>query len=262
MRNNEMRRIARLLLVPLLAGLLAACQSTSSRDGGADSAEDRIKLAEINTQLAIAYMRDGDNELALRKLENAIEADPKSVGAHNALALLYTRLGETDKAEQSYKSALSLDPRNSSALNNYGQFLCQEKRYEEGQARFQEAVKNPLNRTPESALTNAGLCALQAKDTAAADQHFRAALQIAPELAPALLAMAQLSLDQQNALQARGYYQRYLAVGAQNPRTLWLGIRIEHALDDRDTVASYAMQLKNRYPDSPEYGLYQQGNLD
>jgi type IV pilus assembly protein PilF len=71
-----------------------------------------------------------------------------------------------------------------------------------------------------------------------------------------------LSFDQQNFLQARAYFQRYLAVGAQNPRTLWLGIRIEHALDDRDAVASYALQLKNKYPDSPEYGLLQQGNFN
>lgn len=254
--------IARLLALVALTAMLVACQSSAPKKAGAQSVEDRQKLAEINTQLAIAYMRDGDNELALRKLEKAIEADPKSVGAHNALALLHTRLGETEKAERNYKSALALDPRNPAALNNYGQFLCQQKRFDEGQARFAEAVKNPLNRTPESALTNAGLCALQAKDPTAAEQHFRAALQAVPELAPALLAMAQLSYDQQNYLQARGYYQRYLAVAPQNPRTLWLGIRIENALDDRDTVASYAIQLKNKYPDSPEYGLYQQGKFD
>lgn len=249
-------------LLAVLMSLLLGCQSTPREEIGAKSAEDRVKLAEINTQLAIAYMRDGDNELALRKLEKAVEADPKSVGAHNALALLHTRLGETEQAEKHYKIALSIEPRNPSALNNYGQFLCQQQRFEEGQARFQEAVTNPLNRTPESALTNAGLCALQAGDPAAAEQHFRAALQLVPELAPALLAMAQLSYDQQNYLQARGYFQRYLETGPQNPRTLWLGIRIENALDDQDTVASYAMQLKNKYPDSPEYALYQQGKFD
>ncbi len=254
--------MARIALLFAFALLLTACQSTSSSKTRAETAEDRIKLAEINTQLAIAYMRDGDNELALNKLTKAIEANPKSTGAHNALALLYSRLGDVEKAEQHYKMALSLAPKNPSALNNYGQFLCQQARFEEGQARFQEAVKNPLNRVPESALTNAGICALQAKDPATAEQHFRAALQVDPTLRPALLSMAQLSMDQGNFLQARGYYQRYLGVGPQNPRTLWLGIRIEHGMDDRDSVASYALQLKNKFPDSPEYGLYQQGKFD
>ncbi|MGD9600449.1 MAG: type IV pilus biogenesis/stability protein PilW [Gammaproteobacteria bacterium] len=255
-----MRRARVVGLMALL--LFAGCQSSPSQKRGVDTAEERRKLAEINTQLALAYMRDGDNELAMRKLEKAIEADPKSVGAHTAMALLHARLGQTDEAERSYRSALSLDPQNAAALNNYGQFLCQQKRYDEGLAKFQDAVKNPLNRTPESALTNAGLCAQQSGDLAGAEQHFRAALQRVPTLTPALLAMAQLSLEQQNHLQARGYYQRYLAVGPQNPRTLWLGIRIEHALEDRDAEASYALQLKNRFPDSPEYGLYQQGKFD
>ena len=51
----------------VLLGLLAGCQT-----GGSDishvSREERQKLAEINTQLAIEYMRDGDNALALKKL--------------------------------------------------------------------------------------------------------------------------------------------------------------------------------------------------
>ncbi len=251
--------------IPILCALvllLAACQSTSSSKTKAETAADRLKLAEINTQLAIAYMGDGDNELALNKLEKAIEANPKATGAHNALGLLYSRLGEVEKAEEHYKTALSLEPKNPSALNNYGQFLCQQARFEEGQKRFQEAVKNPLNRVPESALTNAGICALQAKDQPSAEQHFRAALQVDPTLRPALLSMAQLSVDQGSFLQARGYYQRYLEVGPQNPHTLWLGIRIEHGMNNQDSVASYVLQLKNKFPDSPEYGLYQQGKFD
>lgn len=243
----------------LLATLLAGCQSAPRND---TAPEDRIKLAEINTQLAIAYMRDGDNELALNKLEKAVEADPRSVGAHTTLGMLHARLGQHEEAEKHYRAALDLDPGNTSALNNYGQFLCQQKRYEDGQARFREAVANPLNRTPALSHNNAGICALDAGDKASAEQSFRSALQMDPRLPPALLAMAQLSFDQANHLQARAYYQRYLEVGQQSPRTLWLGIRIEHALEDRDAVSSYAVQLKNRFPDSPEYGAFQRGEFD
>jgi len=255
-----MKRFGGLLLC---CRLLLACQSSPPTSRvSTPSPEDRVKLADINTQLAIQYMRDGDNELALKKLEKAVDANPKSVSAHTTLALLHSRLGQTEQAEKYYKIALALEPSNAPALNNYGQFLCQQERYADGQAKFAEALKNPLNRAPETSHTNAGICAAQAKDNATAEQHFRAALQIAPQFAPALLPMAQLSFDQANYLQARGYYQRYLAVGAQNARTLWLGIRIERALDDQDAVASYAIQLKNKFPDSRSCGRYQQGNFD
>jgi type IV pilus assembly protein PilF len=33
---------------------------------------------------------------------------------------------------------------------------------------------------------------------------------------------------------------------------LWLGVRIERRLGDRNSEASYALQLRNRFPDSRE----------
>ena len=245
----------------VLLGLLAGCQT-----GGSDishvSREERQKLAEINTQLAIEYMRDGDNALALKKLEKAIEADPDSVSARNGLALLYTQIGEVAQAEKNYKAALSLDARNITALNNYGRFLCQQKRYAEGQARFQEAVNNPLNPAPETALTNAGLCALDAGEPTKAEEFFRAALQRSPQLVPALFAMARVARERGDLLQARGYFQRYLEVGPASPAALWLGIQIENGLANRDGVASYGLQLKNNFPDAPETGQFLRGEFN
>jgi len=240
---------------------LAGCQS-----GGGDishvSRDERQKLAEINTQLAIEYMRDGDNALALKKLEKAIEADPDSVSARNGLALLYTQIGEAAQAEKNYKAALSLDARNITALNNYGRFLCQQKRYAEGQARFQEAVNNSLNPAPETALTNAGICALDAGEPAKAEEFFRAALQRAPRLVPALFSMARITRENGDLLQARAYFQRYLEVGPASPAALWLGIQIENGLGNRDGVSSYGLQLKNNFPDAPETGQFLRGEFN
>lgn len=252
-----MIRMAARVLGLLVCLQLAACQST-----GPEKEDDRLKLADINTQLAIAYMQDGENEQALHKLESALKANPKSVSAHNAMALLYHNLGEYGPAEEHYRKAVALDGKNVTALNNYGRFLCQQRRFEEGQARFREALDNPLNPAPENALANAGTCALQAADRVGAEDFFREALQRQPRLPPALLSMAQLSLDREDPLQARGYYQRYLELSPQSPRTLWLGMRIEQALDNQDGVATYALQLKVNFPDSPEYGQYQRGELD
>ena len=44
---------------------------------------------------------------------------------------------------------------------------------------------------------------------------------------------------------------------AQNARSLLLGIRLANVFDDRDTAASYGLQLKRLYPASPEYQAYQ-----
>ncbi len=261
MNRSAFRGIALIALVVSVAATLGACQSAPKSKPDARTAE-RAKVAELNTQLGIEYMKDGDNELALKKLQKALETDPDFVDAHNAMGLLRTRLRQFDEAEQSFKAALRTDPGNSMALNNYGQFLCQQKRYDEGQARFTEAVKNPLYRTPEIALTNAGLCALQAKDPARAEDHFRAALERNPMVAPALLQMTQINYDRGSFTDAEGYYKRYLTIAPQTPRSLALGIRLSNALGDTDKAASYGISLRNKFPDSREAGQLQRGELN
>ncbi len=67
--------------------------------------------------------------------------------------------------------------------------------------------------------------------------------------------MAELSFEAEQYLAARGYMQRYEQVSRHNSRSLWLGIRIERKLGDKDAVSSLAMLLKANYPDSPETRL-------
>jgi len=245
----------------LLAGMLVAgCQSTPPRKPDA-AGEERAKVAALNTQLGVEYMKDGDNELALKKLEKALEVDPRYADAHNALGLLRNRLQQYDQAEASFKAALDSAPGNSMALNNYGQFLCQQQRYDEGQAKFIEAVKNPLYRTPEVALTNAGLCALAAKNVEAAEEHFRSALDRNPQLTLALLQMAQISFDRRELPEAQRYMTRYFALASQSPRALALAIKIEKAIGNDDKAASYAVALRNRFPDARETGQLLRGEL-
>ena len=64
--------------------------------------------------------------------------------------------------------------------------------------------------------------------------------------------MSQLSYDKKNYLSARAYLQRYLAVSRHSAASLWLGIRIENILGDKDALSSYKLSLKNNFPDSTE----------
>ena len=64
----ELHRV-RPLILGACALLLAACQSQAPLQPGETRAEERAKVADLNTQLGIEYMRDGSNELALHKLQ-------------------------------------------------------------------------------------------------------------------------------------------------------------------------------------------------
>ncbi len=222
------------------------CAPTNKRQMNA------AKAAEANVQLGVAYFREGRLADAMEKLKKALEQKPDLPEAHASIAVLYERLGEDDLAAQHYRRALSLAPKDSKIHNNYGQFLCRRGKLEQADKHFQAAVTDPLYETPEAAYTNAGLCARNIPDEARAEEYFRKALSKNPLYPYALLQMLKLSHDQGKFLRARAYLQRYQEVAPQTPDSLWYGIRVEHALGDKDAVSSFALLLKNNFPDTAQ----------
>jgi type IV pilus assembly protein PilF len=237
-------------LLALLISLAACAPAAPKRNLEPQAPGNEVAVANLN--LGIEYMRRGEYERALEKLDKARQADPSYAFTYNTYGVLYQQLGDTARAEQNFKKALQLAPGNSSTLNNYGRFLCQRGRQEEALKAFAEAAANPLYETPEIPIANSGSCALGAGKTAEAEQFFRRALEINPNLANALLQMAGLSFSQNKFLPARGYLQRYIAVAPHTAESLWLGIRIEQQLGDRNAVSSYALLLRNQFPESEE----------
>lgn len=236
--------------LPLAAALamLTACNGTSVRPS--DVATNR--LVSLQVQLGVGYMRKGKNEMALKRLNRALELDPDAAEAHNAIALLYERLNKAEEAERHYQHAVRVAPEFSSAHNNYGTFLCKAQRPDDGEAQFLEAVANPLYQSRDVAFTNAGLCMLGIGEYTKAETYFREALRVDPKSPVALLNMSELSYDQGRFLPARGYLQRYQEVGSHTPQSLLLGHRIESELGDKNAASSYAVKLRGNYPDSRE----------
>ncbi|MFT5132057.1 MAG: type IV pilus assembly protein PilF [Gammaproteobacteria bacterium] len=244
-----------LLTLVLVLPLLNACNQTTGSKGNLRPTVGVNDAARANLTLAIEYMSRGDYERSLEKLDRARAADPKFSGIYNAYGLLYQLIDRNKDAERYFKKALKLDPNDSNTMNNYGRFLCQIGRSKEAEVTLLKAAENPLYATPEIAITNAGTCAHQEKRLDDAENYFRRALEIDKQNPTALLHMTQLSFDKANYLSARAHLQRYLAVSRPSPGSLWLGIQIEKQLGDKDALSSYALSLRNNYPDSREAGM-------
>jgi type IV pilus assembly protein PilF len=241
-------------LLLFFLNLFAACASTPLTGC---SVEEK-KNADINVQLGVEYMKRGRNDIALSRLQKALTYCPYSGDAHNAIAVLYGRLGMNNEAESHYQQALALKPEASDIHNNYGQFLCQKKQWNPAHKHFLKAIENPIYRTPEIPYTNAALCALQHNDYTTADSYLRKALQHNTQFPRALYQMAHLSYEEKRYKVAREYLQRYLKTAKHTPETLWLGIRIERRMNNKDAEASYALLLRKQFPDAEETRLLNQ----
>lgn len=246
-----MNKVTKWSVVAVISLWLVACTNAGSTRPTKYAAPD-AKAAEINVRLGLNYLQRGDYEIALEKLEKALQQNPNLPSAHNTIALLYQHLDETDKAEMHFKQAVQRDSTYSAALNNYGAFLCGQKRYEEAEHYFLEAIKNPLYDSKAQALENAGMCANRIPDQTLAEKYFLKALQMNPHLSKSLLQMAQLRFLNIDYEDAHLYLKRYQAVASWTPSSLFTAIQIENKLNDQDAVASYALLLRARFPDSDE----------
>ena len=102
--------------------LTAACTQTGG--GKYRPPAQANDAAASNLSLGVEYMRRGEYEKALEKLQRAKTADPDYPLTYNSLGVLYQLIGDNRQAEQNFKHALALDGSNSATLNNYGRLLC------------------------------------------------------------------------------------------------------------------------------------------
>jgi type IV pilus assembly protein PilF len=234
-------------LAALASLALAACvhsnpkQAVRTHDAAAD-----------NTQLGIAYMNQGDLELAKLKLDRALSEDPNNPGVHSARAILFARLREPEKADAEFRTALRLAPHDPNVINNYAAYLCANGRTEEGVKRFLEAAHNPIYRDPQGAYTNAGVCLHSAKRDDEARTNFLNALQLRPNYAEAAYQLATLEFEQGQLAAARARIDTFVGTYTATPDLLLLGVRVARA--QRDVVAEkrYARRLTLDFPGSDQ----------
>ena len=125
-----------------------------------------------------------------------------------------------------------------------------------GIERLVRVVRNPYYRTPTRPYTNAGLCYLRLKDDQAAERQFLLAVQTDPSNTLALYHLASLAYQRGAYDVANGYLQNLQQQAVPTAESLLLGARIARKLGNQENEASFATQLRSRFPTSKEYEIY------
>jgi len=249
------------LYVLLIVMLLTGCATGGGSDGTPEQDTTRAEaIARIHTELAASYLDRTQYAVALQELEVALRSDSGFAPAYNVRALVRMALREDEKANADFLHSLDLDNNSSATHNDYGWFLCQRGRAKESIKQFQDALKNPLYATPEMAYVNLGLCSKKAGLMKDVEANLQRALIIRPGMPAALYGLADWSYDSGDYAGAKSYFLRFIQVSPDpNAEQLWLAVRIERKVHDRNSEASYALQLRKFFPDSREAQLLSQG---
>ncbi len=176
-----MRRYASLLLLlPLVAALsgsrAASRRPSNPRAAGARTADAPAAVqeapapyrAQLHAEIAAGFYERGQMDVALQELAPGGEARPEE---REDLQRLRPRLRDARRGREGAAEfpagAIELAPNDSEIRQNWGWYLCTHGRRASRFAEFEQAVRNPLYRTPDIALTNAGKCSIEIGDTRA-----------------------------------------------------------------------------------------------
>jgi len=211
-----------------------------------------LQRAQIKTDLAAGYYERGQFDVALEVLDESQKLEPNYAKTYNVYGLVYTMLGETPKAESNFQRALGLAPNDPEIRANWGAFLCATGRPRDAIPEFEAALRDPLYKSPEIALINAGKCTAVLGDTKKADEYFRRAIAASPGNPVAAYNLALLAYREARLDDARGWMRPVMRDASPRAEALYLGMCIERKQGDKQAEVSYQTQLRNRYPDSPE----------
>lgn len=240
----------RLLAVALTVVLLGGCVTTQS--GGLPAPAPKEKRLQAQLDLARANLRERNYERARDPLERALKIDPESVEAHVLFAVLSNGEGEPEIAERYFRKAVKLGPEDSQALSNFGSYLIAAGRPEEALPLLKRAVKDPGYVQRGQAYENLGIASLLTGDTDGAQRAFVRAVSLNPDQARSSLELAEMAYGRGDYVDAQDLYLGFRRNARQTPRSLCLGMQIASQLKDRDSVASYALALKNLFPNSSQ----------
>ena len=253
------------LAVVGLAGLSGCASAPGGGDGArtdmvtdSDEPESR-KRARIRLELAVGYFEQGQTKVALDELKQALITDPNFVEAYSLRGLIYMRLNDPGLAEDSFRRAMNLNPRDANVQHNYGWMLCQQARYAESMQVFAQAIANPTYGGRAKTWMAQGLCQIRAGQLAEAEHSLLKAYELDAGNPVTGYNLASLLLQRGDLVRAQFYIRRLNNSELANAESLWLGIKIEQRLNNRDAMAQLAAQLRKRYPQSRELVAFERG---
>jgi len=259
------------LMLAMVATVLAGCAAggagsrvteTPDRVTASDES-DGAKRARVRLELAAAYFGQGQMTTALDEVKLAIAADPTMSAAFNLRGLIYASLGDEALAEESFRRALALDARDADAMQNYGWYLCQRRRFAEAETLFDRALAVPQYRDVQRTLASKGVCQARNERWDEAERTLQEAYQINPGNPVVAVNLSEVLYHAGKYERARFYMRRVNDMeNVANAQTLWLALRIERRLGSADAVRDLSFKLRSRFPDSRETDALNQGRFD
>jgi type IV pilus assembly protein PilF len=241
-------------VVTLAGGCVSTIDRTqrTTRDPADSAQAGKNKAVDTHIQLSVGYLERGQYEVALEKIETALQFNPNSGDAHTVAGAVNEAIGRYEQANYHYTRAAKLEPDDGGVLNNYGQFLCKSGKPAEAETYFRKAIEDPFYKTPSTALGNACTCFANSGDNERAEPFCRDAIERDSQVPDPYFHLAAIYYQQGQDMKARAFLQRYESVGVDTAESLLLCVQIETRLKADDLAISCRKRLIDDFPQSQQ----------
>ena len=257
----------------LVATLFSACAGVpgpapipvgESRDRITASDESEAsKRARVRMELAAAYFGRGQMTTALDQVKLAILAEPNLGEAYNLRGLIYASLGDDRLAEESFRRALQINARDADSMQNFGWYLCQQKRYAEANQQFNQALTVSQYRDGARTLLTQGVCHAYAGNLPEAERSLVRSYEADPANPATAVNLSEVLYRMGELERARTFIRRVNNLkDVASAQTLWLAARIEKRIGNESGLDEIGKQLRGRFPQSRETGLFDRGQFN
>lgn len=241
-----------IFIVVLITFFLQACVAVNKKS------IDKQEITALNLTLAQSYYEKGQFAVSEEKALKALEYEPDNISANSLLALIYNQQGKMEAAEEQFDKTLDLTEENSvefaEVSNNYAILLCQNGLWPKAESYFKDAVNVKAYKTRDSALENAGMCALRAKDYANAELYFNKALSENARMHRSRLGLAKVKAESGDWAAVESSLQYYHKLTKPVEESLYLAVMAARNLNKKESAKAQLEQLQTMFPNSEYLG--------
>ena len=210
----------------ILPPMMMACLLLQSCQYDKTKAIQSSEAASYNTQLGLAYLKQGLRARAKRKLLTALKQAPNSPEVNASMAWFMEQSGELENAQRFYQKAMAAAPRKGAQLNNYGAFLCRRGQYKQADTYFLKAIRDVGYEHTAGSYENAGLCAAAIPEYSKAAVYFKKALEQDPSRKQSLYEWVNIEVKLGHQDKACSILQEHESLAQSDPALVALATKV------------------------------------
>jgi type IV pilus assembly protein PilF len=267
LRGFSLAGLLATLAFMLLGAGLSGCaaggsEATAASDSytASDEPESR-KRATNRLKLAVLYFQDGKYNFALDEAKQSILIDPGWFEPYWMRGLIQMQTADYAQSELSFQKALSLNPNSSDVKHNYGVLLCKVKRPEQAMKLFGAALADPAYGQRAKTWLEQGICQLGNGQRAEAEASFLRSYELDASNTATGTQLASALFHRGELVRAQFYARRINNSDRATAESLWLGLRIERSMGNKDAQAQLEAQLIKRFSQSREAAALERGDF-